>query len=396
MLARCAYRFQLRPTEAQEARLLGMAGARRYVWNWALARRKAYYGEHGTGIPAKLLSSELTALKHTEGGAWLKGADSQLLQQALRDLDRAFSNFFERRAHYPRFKSRKRDEPRFRIPQRVRVEDGKVYVPKVGWVRLRQSMPVGSTKSATFKRDPEGKWWVTLTAEFDLPDRPLPPVNPDAVVGLDAGLKDFVVTSDGRREPNPRFYRRGQRKLRRAQRALSRRQKGSKGREKAKRRVARTHRRISDQRRDFLHKLSTSLVLAYDGLCIENLSVRGLARTKLALSMLDASHGEFRRQIEYKTLWHRKQLAVIDRFFPSSRLCGECRTVNADLVLSDRVWTCACGAVHDRDLNAARNIKTEGLKLMVAVGHADTRNAGGAHVSLPMGAVGVEARIPRL
>ncbi len=376
----------MRPTVAQGQALMRLAGARRFVWNWALARRKAYFAEHETTIPTAVLSAELTALKQQSETAWLAEADSQALQQTLKDLDRAFRNFFEKRARFPRFKSRKRDTPRFRIPQRVKVIDGKVSVPKVGLIGIRQSQPVDlPTRSATFKRDAAGRWFVALTAEFEMPDVALPEPDPSEVVGIDLGLKDFAVFSDGSDPiPTPKFYRKGQRKLRHAQRAVSRRKSGSNRRAKAKVRVARIHQEISDQRGDFLHKLTTDLVRAHDGLCIEDLSVRGLARTKLAKSMADASMGEFRRQVEYKSVWGRKHLAVIDRWFPSSKTCHDCKAVNAGLTLADRSWVCGCGAVHDRDLNAAKNIRDEGFRTLAA-GHAESLNARGRLVRLPNG-----------
>jgi putative transposase len=340
-----------------------------------LRRWKDHYEATGESIGLEQLSDELTALKRQPETAWLREADSQALQQALKDLHRAFVNFFEKRARYPRFKSRKRDPLRFRIPQRV-----KVSVPKVGWVRIRQSREVTeTTRSATFRRQADGHWYVSLVVEFEMPDAALPTPDPAKVIGIDLGLKDFVVTSDGGRIPPPRFYRRGQRRLRRAQRVLSRRKPGSNRRAKAKATVARTHQRIADRRADFLHKLSTDLIRKHDGICIEDLSLAGLARTKLAVGFADASLGEFGRQLSYKAEWNRKHLAVIGRFFPSSRLCRVCGAINETLALADRQWVCDCGAVHDRDLNAAVNIRDEGLRT-VAEGHSETRNARGARV----------------
>ena len=376
--------------------MMRLAGARRFVWNWALERRRTHYAEHGETIPAATLSAELTVLKNRPETAWLKEADSQALQQTLKDLDRAFRNFFERRARFPRFKSRKRDMPRFRIPQRVKAAEGKVYVPKVGKIRIRQSMPVDlPTKGATFKRDAVGRWFVTLTAEFEMPDVALPEADPAKVIGIDLGLKDFSVMSYGERIPSPKFFRDGQRKLRKAQRVLSRRKPGSNRKAKARLVVAKVHQRIANQRGDFLHKLSTDLVGSHGGISIEDLSLKGLARTKLAKSFTDASMGEFRRQLEYKSLWGRKHLVVIDRWFPSSKMCRDCKTINAELTLADRSWACGCGSVHDRDLNAANNIRDEGLRIL-AVGHTDKQNARGAGVRPQTGAVGVELRIPRL
>ncbi len=394
---RKVFRFRLRPNKVQENRLYQLSGARRFVWNWALNRSKRFYAQNTKSLNAAQLSTELTNLKKLPEMAWLKEADSQLLQQSLKDLDTSYKNFFAKRARFPKFKSKKIDAPRFRIPQRVKVENGKVYVPKIGWIRVFQSQDVlGITKSATFKRDAVGHWYVTLTTEFDMPDVPLEPVNADNVIGFDAGLKDFAVFSDGTRVAPPKFYRKGQRKLKRVQRQLSRSKKGSSNRKKAQKKVARAHKKISNQRQDFLHKLSNEIVKKFDGICVEDLNLKGMAKTKLAKSVLDAGHGEFRRQLEYKSCWNRKHFAIINRWFPSSKLCGCCGAVNKELKLSDRVWSCACGTVHDRDLNAAENIKLEGLKLIVAVGQSETLNACGANVSHHFGAVRVEARIPWL
>jgi putative transposase len=395
MRLRQAFRFRLQPNSAQKQALVRMAGARRFVWNWALAEGRTHDQQTGKSLPWGELSRRLTALKHRPERAWLKEADSQALQQALADVFRAYRNFFERRARFPRFKSRKRDRGRFRIPQRVKVSDGTVYVPKIGSVGIRQSRRVeGETKSATFSEDASGHWYVTLVAEFEMPDPALPPADPASVVGIDLGLYDFARASNDDRVPE--FFRTAERTLRRAQRVLSRREKPSKRRMLAKRRVALIHRRLANQRSDFLHKLTTTLVSKYAGICIEDLSVRGLARTKLAKSITDASFGEFRRQLEYKALWNRKDLVVVDRFFPSSEMCHECGRINDALRLADRNWMCACGAHLDRDLNSARNIRTEGLRILAA-GYAERINARGPDLRLAeMGAVGVETRIPRL
>ncbi len=370
----------MRPTKTQESSLNRLAGARRFIWNWGLRRWKDYYEANGKSIGIKQLSAELTALKQQPETVWLKEANAQSLQQTLKDLHRAFTNYFGQRARHPRFKSRKRDLIRFRIPQQVKIEGSQVIIPKVGKVRIFKSMDVDlPTKSASFKRDALGRWFVTLTAEFEMPDVALPEVDQSKVVGIDLGLIDFAVTSDGVRVPAPNFYRKSQRKLRQAQRVVSRRQPGSNRKAKARLVVAKVHQKIANQRGDFLHKLSTDLISGYDGICIEDLSVNGLARTKLAKSVTDASWGEFRRQLTYKATWNRKHLIVIDRFFPSSRLCRGCGAVNDRLALSDREWDCDCGMVHDRDRSAAINIRDEGLRIL-AVGHTDKQNARGIRV----------------
>jgi putative transposase len=390
----------MEPNRTQAEKLGFMAGARRFVWNWALAQRRNHYQQTGKSLPWPELSRQLTELKQQADTAWLKDADSQALQQAVKvDLRRAFVNFFQKRAHYPRFKSRKRDGARFCIPQRVSVVDGRVTIPKVGTVTIRQSQPIeGETKSATFKQDAIGHWYVTLVSEFEMPDTTMPPAKPELIIGVDLGLHDFAVCSDGTRVPAPKFARRAQRYMRRFQRCLSRRIKGSRRRTKARVKVARLHQRITCQRNDFLHKLTTSLVRKYEGVCIEDLSTKGLARTKLSRSVLDAAFGGFRRQLEYKTVWRRRHLAVIDRWYPSSKTCHDCGAINQALTLADRSWICmGCGVLHDRDSNASLNIRYEGLKLLVAAGHAETKNARGPDVRLPhSGVVGVEARIPRL
>jgi putative transposase len=233
-----------------------------------------------------------------------------------------------------------------------------------------------------------------------MPDTPLIPADPFAVVGVDLGLKglkDFAVVNNGDRLPASQFFRKSQRRLRRAQRVLARREMRSNRRRKAKLAVSKLHATTADHRKDFIHQFTTKLVRKYEGICIEDLSIKGLAKTKLAKSVLDAALGMFRRQLEYKTVWNRRHLAVIDRWFPSSKACHVCGCVNEELTLADRVWLCCCGTLHDRDLNASWNIRSEGLKLIVLAGQAQTLNAQGLGVRLPhMEAVGDELRIPRL
>jgi putative transposase len=362
-----AFRYRLLPTPEQEGVLRQFAGARRFIWNWSLARRKAHYQATGKTLPLSQLYAELTALKREPGTAWLREMDSQALQQAIRDLDRAFVSFFARRAKFPRFKARKRERPSFRMPQRVSIRDGQLSVPKVGWVRLVLHRPVeGVVKSATFSQDATGAWYVSLVNHFELPDVAPPLPAPERTVGVDLGLKDLAVLSDGTRVPAPKHYRRAERKLARLQRHLSRCQKGSRNREQARMRVARQHLRVANQCKDFLHKLSTNLVRQFDAVAVEDLAVSGLAKTKLSKSVYDAGWGQFRFQLIYKARWAGKHLVVIGRFFPSTRLCPACGTLNDDLTLAERVWTCGCGVVHDRDLNAAGIIRDQGLQLLLA------------------------------
>lgn len=371
-----------------------MGHGRRFAYNWGLERWRTHHRETGGTITTAQLCRELTELKRRAEFSWLREVDSQLLQQAFLDLRRAFINYFERRARYPRFRSRKTDCQRFRIPQRIRVELGRVYVPKIGWIRMRQSREViGSVGSATFKKDPTGKWFVSILGTIDHVEREAGALSPSQVVGIDLGIRQFAVLSDGTSVDMPAFHKLAERRLRRSHRAVSRKRRGSRNRQKARRELAVAYRRTADRRKDFLHKLTTELTNSHEAICIEDLGVTGLARTKLASRILDSSFRELRRQLEYKSAWKGTALIAVDRFFPSSKTCSRCGVKNTKLSVSDREWTCSCGATHDRDLNAARNIANEGIRNLVAAGHADTENACGADVGLSTRAVGDEAGI---
>ena len=377
MLQRRTYRFRIEPTRQQAAVMNGMAGARRWVWNWALARRKQHYEATKTMLSVNTLSAEMTALKKQPETAWLVQYDSQALQQVLRDLNAAFASFFKKVGGFPKFKSRKNDAKRFRIPQRVKIakSGNSIYVPKVGTVKLRNSWgDVGKTKSASFRCSPTGQWHVSLVSEFDMPDA-VAPYKPERVVGIDVGLANFAVISDGTVIAPPKFCKNAERRVRKAQKALSRCKIGSRRRERAKIKLARIHGKLKNRRADFLHKLSTELIRKYDRVCIEDLSVKSLmatkqpgdpkpARTKRAKGFADAAFGEFRRQLAYKGLWNSKPVVIINRYFPSSKLCP-CGKL-ADLKLSDRKWTCECGLSHDRDALASQNIHDEGLRMLAA------------------------------
>ncbi|NTU84937.1 MAG: transposase [Chloroflexales bacterium] len=266
-----AYRYRLLPTSEQEAVFVRWAGARRWTYNHFLTRRIAHYKETGKSLGYNALARELTVLKQEPETAWLRECNAQSLQQALRDLDTAFGNFFGKRAKFPRFRSKKRDRPTFRLPAEVRVEGTYLYVPKIGFVRLVLHRPVeGVVKSATFTQDATGAWYVSLVVHFELPDVAPRPPRPEHTVGVDLGLKDLAVLSDGTRVPAPKHYRRAERKLARLQRHLSRCQRGSKNREKARQAVARQHLKVANQRRDFLHRLSIGLVRQFDAIAVED------------------------------------------------------------------------------------------------------------------------------
>lgn len=354
-----SYQFRFYPTAVQIALLAQFFGAARWVWNAALAWRSHWYKALGESVTGVDFSRELTWLKKLDSLAWLAAVPSTVFTQVLRDQDRAFSNFFAKRARYPRFKRRTEAASiRFQLDQRAVMN---VYragaflkLPGLGvldviWSRL----PGGVPKMVTVRRDACGRYFVSFMVEEVIEQAE----SSTKSVGIDVGLKDVIVTSDGRKSGNPRNLRRYQRRLKRAQRRLSRKRKGSNRWQRQKRRVARIHAQISGARQDFLHKQTTHLVREHGAIAIEDLNVKGLARTRLAKSMHDAALGELRRQLDYKCRWHGRVLLVADRFAPTSKTCSRCGAVQAEMPLQIRDWTCPdCGAVHDRDVNAAMNV----------------------------------------
>jgi len=380
IITRC-YKSRLEPTPGQEHAFLRFAGCRRYVWNWALARKREVYQETGNSIGYVALAAELVRLKRQPETAFLKDCHSQVLQQTLMDLDKAFVAFFEKRSRYPKFKSRKRFRHSFRIPQNVSLVEGKVSIPKIGLVKVRLHREMeGEIKSATIKQEADGHWHVTFVSHLELPGAP---PTCDSPVGMDVGLESFVTLDNGVKVKPPRFYRKGERKLRRAQRQLSRCKKHSHNRQKAKKRVALCHARVRNQRNDWLHKLSARLVRLYDTICIEDLNLQGLVRTKLAKSFSDAAIGSFLRMLEYKVVPRYGQVVKVGRFFPSTKTCSnpECGHKQT-LELSERQWVCeCCQRLHDRDINAAINILVEGMRIL-ALGMRESLNADGENVRL--------------
>jgi putative transposase len=362
-----AFKYRFYPTPEQESLLRRTMGCTRLVYNRALATRtEAWYNDK------KRVSYSDTSAMLTE---WKKQVDLQFLnevscvplQQGLRHLQKAFSNFFEGRASYPTFKKKRNGGSAEFTKSAFKYKDGQVYLAKCSLalpIRWSRELPKGASPSTiTVKLSPSGRWTVSLLVDVEIETLPKSPNQ----IGVDLGVTSLVARSDGEKIANPSWFKAKRAKLIRAQKALSRKEKGSNNRHKARLKVAKVHQEISDARKDFLHKLTTRLVRENQTIAVEDLAVKNMVKNrKLALSISDASWGELVRQLEYKCEWYGRILVKIDRWFPSSKRCGNCGHVVEKLPLNIRQWECPnCGKIHDRDINAAQNILAAGLAVTV-------------------------------
>ena len=363
-----AFKYRFYPTTEQESLLRRTMGCVRLVYNKALAVRTEAWYERQERVGYTQTSSMLTSWKQEEDLDFLNEVSCVPLQQGLRHLQTAFTNFFAGRAKYPNFKKKHNGGSAEFTKSAFKWKDGQVFLAKCSEpLPIVKSRPIPegcSPSTITVKLTPSGRWYVSLLVD-DHTVKPLPPT--EKQIGLDLGVTSLIAISDGEKIANPKHFKRLRKKLRRVQKALSRKQKGSNNRHKARLRVARVHAQITDARTDFLHKLTTQLVRENQTIVIEDLAIKNMVKNhKLALSISDASWGELTRQLTYKCEWYGRELVKIDRYFPSSKRCGNCGHIVDKMPLNIREWECPkCGTKHDRDLNASKNILAAGLAVSV-------------------------------
>lgn len=351
-----SYKYRLRPSDLQKEQIEQHFGCCRLVWNLALAVKIESWRSAKVNISRFDLQKQLVDLKAQY--SWLYDTNAQSLQSILVHLDRAYRSFFKGRG-FPKFK-KKSSRQSFQCPQGVRIENNLIQLPKIGQVPIIISRSFeGIIKTVTISREPSGKYFASVLVDnkISLPSKKA--IMPHTMIGIDMGLKSFAVLSNGTQIANPHYFRESLKRLKCLQRRVNRKMKSSGKRKKAQRCVTMQHERIANQRKDFLHKLSSVITKQYDSVCVEDLAIGNMIQNRnLSQAISDAGWGEFIRQLKYKCKWYGKNYFEVPRFFASSKTCSNCGAINETLTLANREWECAsCGMVHDRDTNAATNIK---------------------------------------
>lgn len=368
-----AYKYRIYPTSEQETLLAKSFGCARWFWNYALNLCQETYKITGKGLTRGYIQGLLPALKKEY--EWLKDPYSQCLQVVALNLSTAYKNFFDKRAMLPKFKS-KHGRQSISYPQNVKFDGDKINLPKIGLVHCQRHRDFeGNIKTVTVSRNPDGKHFVSVLVDDGKTNPELAPV--DKAIGIDVGLTHFAITSDGSKFDNPRFFVKHQRNLKRKQQKLSKKKKGSQNRKKAKLAVAKVHSKIARCREDFLHKLSRKIVNENQVIAVENLNIKGMVKNhNLAKAISDVGWGMFCTMLKYKAESEGKQYIEIDRWFPSSKTCHVCLNRVDNLSLDVRAWTCKhCGTHHDRDVNAAINIRNEALRI-ISLGTSESACGG--------------------
>ena len=382
-----AYKYRIYPAKDQEVLINKHIGCCRWLYNYALEKKTKAYKKDKTKLSRFDLSADLPNLKKKEETQWLKEVNSQSLQMSLKNMDEAFVRFFKEKKGFPKFKNKHYSRQSFSVPQNTKVDwdNKRVSIPKIKNIRFVVDRKTdGEVKSSTVSRTPTGKYFISILVDTGVKPPEKHIIKPKTSVGVDLGIKDFLITSNGEKVSNPKYLRNYLFKLKRLQRRASHKQKGSNNRKKRNLRVAKLHERIHNSRTDFLHKISSKLISENQTICLEDLNVKGMMKNHcLAQSISDCSWSKFNEFLEYKAEWNGVNIVRIGRFEPSSKMCSNCGHIKRDLTLKDRKWQCgSCHAKHDRDINAAKNILDFGLHYNNIIGAGRPKSKPLENISL--------------